>query len=261
MDKIGREITATDHWQKWGGHYMENINSPYHVDRLRAICSILPDLTGKTVLDLGCGEGILIRESLKRGAAKVVGLDIDDEMVKKSVEQTPQVHIAKGDYRKLREHGPADCILAANVCGYFTSDEDIEFYKVAHATLKPGGQLVIMHSNRAFDYGTFNAYTVDSVKEELGFDPSPLIVHSRFPNRFSFNVRENPFVYRHKLEMKGFRQEAIVFANYHPEPPIISGKKPDDLYWERKDVSREPPERHWHLALKCSMFGVRAVRV
>jgi 2-polyprenyl-3-methyl-5-hydroxy-6-metoxy-1,4-benzoquinol methylase len=39
------------------------------------------DLTGKTALDIGCGPGRYAVEFARRGAARVLGVDISDEMV------------------------------------------------------------------------------------------------------------------------------------------------------------------------------------
>jgi len=44
------------------------------------------DLTGKTVVDFGCGSGILSLAALKLGAKKVVGIDIDPQALQASLE-------------------------------------------------------------------------------------------------------------------------------------------------------------------------------
>jgi len=45
------------------------------VERYQLTFARLGDLTGKTVVDIGCGSGVYMREALSRGAAKVVGVD------------------------------------------------------------------------------------------------------------------------------------------------------------------------------------------
>lgn len=44
------------------------------------------DLKGKTVVDFGCGSGILSLAALKLGAAKVIGIDIDPQALQASLE-------------------------------------------------------------------------------------------------------------------------------------------------------------------------------
>ena len=46
-----------------------------------ALFSLLPPLKGKTVIDLGCGYGEHCMEYIRRGAAKVVGIDISAKML------------------------------------------------------------------------------------------------------------------------------------------------------------------------------------
>lgn len=46
-----------------------------------ALFSMMPDLKGKKVLDLGCGFGEHCRQFVDRGAEKVVGIDISEKML------------------------------------------------------------------------------------------------------------------------------------------------------------------------------------
>ena len=46
-----------------------------------ALFSLCPDFKGKTVLDLGCGYGENCREFSRRGALKVLGIDISEKML------------------------------------------------------------------------------------------------------------------------------------------------------------------------------------
>ncbi|HLB38413.1 MAG TPA: methyltransferase domain-containing protein [Gemmatimonadales bacterium] len=40
-----------------------------------------PDLRGKSVLDIGCGSGTYCFEAARRGAARVIGVDVADDMI------------------------------------------------------------------------------------------------------------------------------------------------------------------------------------
>ena len=46
-----------------------------------ALFSMMPDLTGKRVLDLGCGFGEHCMQCIRQGAEKVVGIDISEKML------------------------------------------------------------------------------------------------------------------------------------------------------------------------------------
>ena len=48
---------------------------------LPTLFSLLPELKGKSVLDLGCGSGERCMDYLKRGAARVTGIDISKKML------------------------------------------------------------------------------------------------------------------------------------------------------------------------------------
>ena len=59
----------------------ENEGNANNLFEIPALFSMLPDLTGKRVLDLGCGFGEHCRKFVECGAEKVVGIDISEKML------------------------------------------------------------------------------------------------------------------------------------------------------------------------------------
>jgi ubiquinone/menaquinone biosynthesis C-methylase UbiE len=62
--------------------YQESKLLPFrlHVEE-HSTFALLPDLAGRSVVDLACGEGIYARKLVRRGAVQVVGVDISAEMI------------------------------------------------------------------------------------------------------------------------------------------------------------------------------------
>ena len=59
----------------------ENKNSANILFEKPALFSLLPELAGKRILDLGCGYGENCTEFVKKGASKVMGIDISKKML------------------------------------------------------------------------------------------------------------------------------------------------------------------------------------
>ena len=59
----------------------ENEGNANNLFEIPVLFSLLPDLTGKRVLDLGCGFGEHCRKFVECGAEKVVGIDISEKML------------------------------------------------------------------------------------------------------------------------------------------------------------------------------------
>ncbi len=83
---------------------------------LRSILS-LGDLSGKQVLDMGCGTGILSLLASKRGADHIVGIDIDEWAFENAGENmrkngVDNISVKIGDAALLEKEGEFDVILA-----------------------------------------------------------------------------------------------------------------------------------------------------
>ncbi len=99
-------------------------------------------LRGKTVLDMGCGTGVLAILSAMLGAGKVVAIDNDTWSVESSkenieVNNTPQVEVLLGDASTLKDEEIFDIILA-NINKNILLNDMPAYVK----SLKPGGKIL-----------------------------------------------------------------------------------------------------------------------
>jgi ribosomal protein L11 methyltransferase len=73
------------------------------------------DLVGKTVLDFGCGSGILGVAAVKLGASNMVGIDIDPQALQATRENALRNQVSERVEAYLPEHAPSqqfDVVLA-----------------------------------------------------------------------------------------------------------------------------------------------------
>ena len=116
-----------------------------HHDTTWLVCKnmLSTDFKNKTVLDMGCGTGILAILSKKLDANKITGIDIDDWSVENAIENCEnnnctEIKILKGNSSLLTTKNTFDIILAninKNVLKV-----DMEIYS---QNLKPNGLLFL----------------------------------------------------------------------------------------------------------------------
>lgn len=273
MKRVGKDVSAADYWRERNTSYASKIDGPYHANRLSVIRRLMPERPeAPAVLDFGCGEGIMLEEFAERASA-LVGIDLDPDLLRLAGERLERRSVTAdlrlGGVEALGElqADAFNLVIALNVAAYFSDEEEERFYRTVHALLRPGGHLVITHSNELFDLYTANAFTVDFFARHFADAQAVPALHGLWtnpdvPRRTTFNVRENPLNYRYKLERYGFEEAQQEFANFHPLPPLLMDPAgfadidartyADTLDW--------PAEQRWKLLFQCSMFGVRAVR-
>lgn len=129
-------------------------HDPARIERILDLADILP---GVSVLDIACGTGVLVPCYLRRGVARVHGIDLSAEMVHRARE--------KG-FGERASFGVGD----ASVCPLPTTDRAMVFNALPHMasparlvanvarSLAPGGRLTIAHdASRAIIDGGHSA--------------------------------------------------------------------------------------------------------
>ncbi|MEM7564599.1 MAG: class I SAM-dependent methyltransferase [Pseudomonadota bacterium] len=111
-----------------------------------AVFEACGDVDGRSVFDIGCGEGYCARELKKRGAGDYLGVDLSSQMIEaaKTQDREDQYGI---DYRSanILEFSPDrqfDLCVAVFLFNYTTVAEMHQIFKMVYAALNEGGHFV-----------------------------------------------------------------------------------------------------------------------
>lgn len=270
VKRLGQGLDSITYWKELSCNYVNELEGPYHNHRLSVINALIPKSLfsdRKTIFDFGCGDAVLFPQFLENGAI-ITGIDIAPEMVSLAHERLRKNNydpaiVSLGGAEQLGKINSQslDALLSFNVLAYLTEKEEALFYQQASRTIKPGGFLIVTHSNELFDLFSLNKYTVDFFRKYLVVDQykdkiKPLITNSDKPEKPTlYNVRENPLIYQYKLKRYGFRETRQEFINLHDAPPPLLNK--NKSFSDTRLIKE--PER-WKLLFICSIFGSCAIR-
>lgn len=199
--------------------------------------SMLPDLSNKTVLDLGCGYGWHCRYARDAGAAKVTGIDISEKMLEKARQQTqdPAIEYIQLAIEDIRfEPHSFDLVFSSLAIHYIQHYADL--CKKIFACLKPGGSFVF-----SVEHPVFTA--IDA--QEWHLDQHGNRLHWPVDNYQDENIRHTNFlghsVIKYHRTFSGWIN-ALIEAGFRIQK--IAEPAPDaqtlQRYPEMKDEVRRP---------------------
>ncbi|MHB1302749.1 MAG: methyltransferase domain-containing protein [Acidiphilium sp.] len=108
-----------------------------------ALRSLLPDMRGTRVFDLGCGFGWFCRWARDHGAAEVLGLDVSEQMLARATATTTGIGIRYelADMERLELPFAAFDLAFSSLALHYVEDAG-RLMAVVHRALKPGGSFV-----------------------------------------------------------------------------------------------------------------------
>ncbi|KJY77291.1 50S ribosomal protein L11 methyltransferase [Vibrio nigripulchritudo] len=123
------------------------------------------DLEGKTVIDFGCGSGILAIAAIKLGASKVIGIDIDPQAIQASRANAERNGVAEQLELFLPQNQP-DNLVADVVVANILAGPLRELSGVIKGLIKPEGMLAMsgVLDTQAEDVANY-------YRDELNIDP------------------------------------------------------------------------------------------
>jgi len=143
--------------------------SPYNASYDRpALLDLLGDVSGRRVLDVGCGPGLHATELLARGAL-VSGFDESPEMVRLArarLGSTCDVRVARlGESLDWLADASQDVVVMALVLHHV--DERVDALRELHRVLRPTGRLVVSTTHPTADWRRLGGsyFTVEAIDE------------------------------------------------------------------------------------------------
>src|SRR6516164_11052357 len=124
---------------------------------------LIGDPTGRKVIDIACGEGFYTRMIRQRGAAKVTGVDLSENMIelaRASEAQEPLgIDYIVGDGRGLGVAADYDLAVAAYFLNHAHDRAELgAMCRGIARCLKPGGRFVTVNCNPACDFPAAPSY-------------------------------------------------------------------------------------------------------
>ncbi|HXT82603.1 MAG TPA: methyltransferase domain-containing protein [Acetobacteraceae bacterium] len=201
--------------------------------------------TAKKVIDIACGEGFYTRMIRTRGAAKVTGVDLSQEMIglaRASEAQQPLgIDYIIGDGLNLKVAGDYDLAVAAYLLNYAHDRTELnEMCRGIARSLKPGGRFVAVNSNPACDFSAAPSY------RKYGFETSVVgPFREGAPITWTFYLEDGAFsienyflnieTHEQALHAAGFRDVRWHRPQLSPEGESVDGSE----YWA--DLLGHPP--------------------
>ncbi|MDR0136762.1 class I SAM-dependent methyltransferase [Metabacillus idriensis] len=166
--------------RKTGVTYNDFVEQP-------AIKAALPDLHGKSILDLGCGTGDFAKYCVDHGASSVMGVDLSEKMLKQAIFENSHKTIeyfCSSIEGFEAEVDSFDVIISSLVFHYI--EDFTELIKKIGRWLKPGGKLVFSVEHPVVTARLeMNNWVIDEDKNKL---------HWAFDNYQEEGMREQEWV-------------------------------------------------------------------
>jgi len=125
--------------------------------------ALLPDLAGKRVVDLGCGFGWFCRWARENGAARVLGLDVSENMLARARAATADdaVDYERADLEHLELPGASFDLAYSSLALHYIADLPRLLATVQRA-LVPGGQFTFSIEHPIFMAPMHPGWLVDA---------------------------------------------------------------------------------------------------
>lgn len=131
------------------------------------IRSILPDLQGKKVVDLGCGYGWFCRSAREQGADQVLGMDLSEKMLGKAKEMTkdPAIEYRQQDLEALQLPAASFDLVYSSLTLHYIEDL-AKLFATVYQALVNGGEFIFTAEHPIYTAPKHQGWLVDEVGQK-----------------------------------------------------------------------------------------------
>lgn len=151
----GQDVLDSKGFDQWAGAYERSVSESDTAERypfagyqqlLDAVCRMVREGGGETVLDLGFGTGKLTRRLYQEGC-RITGIDFSEEMLRLARRHMPRAELIRHDFsRGLPEAlfgRRFDFILCTYAIHHLDDGQKLRLIEQLRPLLTPGGALLI----------------------------------------------------------------------------------------------------------------------
>lgn len=208
-----------------GNYEGDNIVAHSFSTRRRIVLGLLGNVTGKSILDIGCGPGVLAKP-LAGAGCDFFGIDIAPEMIAvcKADDSLRSFSFEATDPVGFLERNPEmtfDAVTCMGLFEYLTDDYTAALMGAIRGALRPGGQLIATYPNYYSPYRTVDRVYRALTRKEVMVPPfTPGVKHKDY--------REGELT--REWASHGLRVVEAVYYNFRVFP------KPVDGWIEKSDL-------------------------
>jgi len=114
------------------------------------------ELDGRSVLDIGCGEGYCARELKRRGAGDYLGIDLSAQMIEAAQAQDAQdkygIEYQACDVVEFQPERQFDLCVAVFLFNYLRTEDMQRVFSMVHDALTPQGEFIFSVPHPLFPF-------------------------------------------------------------------------------------------------------------
>ena len=132
----------------------------------------LPTNKKAAILEVACGWGKLLHFFKARGYKNIKGIDVSPQQVSIALQVCADVVETEAITYLETHQEKYDLIVGLDIVEHFQKDEVLRFLDACHASLRPGGRLILQTPNAESPWGLQIRY--GDFTHEQAFDPGSL---------------------------------------------------------------------------------------